>query len=222
MLKETTQSNSSVGNFLSIIGGKFRKTVEENTPGAIRRDWEVAGKTGTKWEKEYASLSGKIKSVNFTDGEYGKNLSVWIEDGGTVDCVTVGVIGAYGEDLLKKLPAINLKETVELTPFDFMPENGKRRIKGISIKQGDVKVKSFYRDAEGKPINGIPAPEGDTSDYDEEEMKLHWKSYFAKVRKFMIKNVDEKIIPNLEPAPTFEKKEDKKETTSYGNEIDEF
>jgi len=206
MLKEKRETQDSNITFLSIIAGKLMKTVDEGTEGAIKREWSVGGKSGVKWEKEFASVIGKLKSVNFTEGEYGKNISLWIEDEDSLVCVTTGVKTGFGEDILKKLPAVDIKETLELSPFEFQPED--RIIKGVTFKQGERKIKNFYRDEDGKVINGQPTPEGDTEGMDKEERSEFWNSYFSKVRRFMIKEIEDKIIPNLEPAPEFKKKED--------------
>jgi len=210
MLKEKREVSESNITFLSIIAGKLMKTVDENTPGAIKREWTVGGKSGVKWEKEYTSVVGKIKSVNFTEGEYGKNISIWVEDGDSLVCITTNVKTGFGEDILKKLPAVNLAEVVEIIPFEFQPADGDRVLKGVTFKQNDVKVKKFYRSEDKKPINGIPTPEGDTEGMDKEERSEYWNSYYSKVRRFMIKEIETKIIPKLEPAPTFKKKEDEK------------
>lgn len=207
MLKEKQESTSNI-SFLSIIGGKFVKTVDETTPGAVKREWSVGGKSGVKWEKEYQSISGTIKSIEFHDGEFGKNLKVWVADGDTMTCISSSVKTGFGEDILKKLPAVNYKEEIELTPYEFTPDGASHALKGVTFRQAGNKLTNFYRDADKKPINGVPTPEGDTSDMDKEEISEYWKSYFAKVRRFMIKEIEEKIIPKLEPAPTFEKKEE--------------
>lgn len=213
MLKEKQESTSNI-TFLSIIGGKFVKTVEETTPGAVKREWSVGGKSGVKWEKEYDSVSGKIKSLEFHDGEFGKNLKVWVADGDEMFCISTSVKTGFGEDVLKKLPAVNYKEEIQLTPYEFTPDGAKYALKGVTFFQADKKLTNFYRDADKKTINGQPVPEGDISDMDKEEISEYWKSYFAKVRRFMIKEIEDKIIPNLEPAPEFKKKEETGEVAS--------
>lgn len=206
MLKEKQESNGNI-TFLSIIGGQFMQTVDETTPGAIKREWSVGGKSGEKWEKPWSSVDGVISSLEFHEGEYGKNLKVWIKDGEELFCVSSGVKTGFGEDMLKKLPSVNFKERVTLTPFEFTPKDGDRVLKGVTFKQNDVKLSNFYRE-DKLPVNGIPLPDGVLEDMDKEERREYWTSYFAKVRRFMIKEIEEKIIPNLEPAPKFEKKEE--------------
>jgi len=207
MLKEKQESKGNI-TFLSITGGEFRKVVPEGTPGAIKREWSVGGKSGVKWELPFPAVEGTISSLEFHEGEYGKNLKVWIKDGEELFCVSAGVKTGFGEDMLKKLPAVDYKKTVELTPYEFTPDGANHALKGVTFKQEGNKLTNFYRDADRKPINGIPTADGILEDMDKEERREYWTSYFAKVRRFMIKEVEDKIIPNLEPAPKFEKKEE--------------
>lgn len=190
MLKE----KQSAGTYLGIIGGKFRQGVPQGTPGAILRTWETKdGKKGEKWEKEYQSLFGKVSGINFYDGEFGKNITVFFKDGEEDYGLSMGVATPYAEDLMKKLPAINLEKELELIPYDFEDDKGKRR-RGISVMQDGKKINSFFYDTEKKEIiNGAPKPDGDVSMFDSED----WKMYYTKLRKFVINYITEKIVPKL-------------------------
>lgn len=190
MLKEKQSS----GTYLGIIGGKFRQAVPQGTPGAILRTYETRdGKTGEKWEKEYESLTGRVSGVNFYDGEFGKNITVFFKDGEEDYGLTLGVATPYAEDLMKKLPAVILDKTLTITPYDFEDDKGKRR-RGITIYQDGKKIESFFFDREKKEIiNGAPKPEGDTDMFDSED----WKMYYTKLRKFTINYITEKIVPKL-------------------------
>ena len=210
MLKEKQTS----GTYLSITGGEFRQTVTEGTPGAKKRDWETKdGKSGTKWEKPYESLSGKITGINFYDGDYGKNITVFIQDGEENYGLSLGVASQYAEDLMKKIPALDLDKDVTLIPYDFEDDKGRRR-KGITVKQGGEKVSNFFYDAEKKTqINGAPSPEGDVSMFDSED----WKMYYTKLRKYVINFITEKIVPKLGELPRTETG-----SVGYGNKLDDF
>jgi hypothetical protein len=207
MLKET----QTAGTYLQIIGGKLRKSVPEGTPGAIRRDWETKdGKKGTKFEKEYESLTGVITGLNFYDGEFGKNLTVFFKDGEEDYGLSMGVATQYAEDFMKKLPNVNLEQEVMLIPYDFEDDKG-RRHKGITVSQSGVKLKNFFYDTENKKqINGAPSPEGNVDLFDSED----WKMYFTKHRKFTINYITEKIIPKLTNNTAKE--------VGYGNKLDDF
>lgn len=189
MLKQ----KQSGGNYLSIIGGTLRKNVAENTPGAIRRDYEDSkGNKGTKFELVYTSLSGVIKSVGFYEGDFGKSLSLRLEDGQDTYTLSVGVEQPYAEDLMKKLPAIDLSKEIEITPYDFEDDKGKRR-RGVTVKQNGNKVENHFWDTEKKlPKNGYPVVEDTSMD------KEDWKMYFMQARKFMIKFITENIVPKFD------------------------
>lgn len=218
MLINKQESQGSNINFLSVIAGEFRKTVPEGTPGAVKREWNINGKPGEKWEVSYPAISGLIQSIEFHEGDYGKNLKVWVADGEELNCISAGVKNPFGEDLLKRLPGVNFKEVAVLSPYEFIPKGGDKTLKGVSIKQNEVKVKNFYKDVDGKTINGLPTTDADLTGMDKEEKSEYWKSFFAKQRRFMIKEIEDKIIPTLKPAPVFEKKEE--EIT--GSKLDNF
>lgn len=209
MLKET----QSAGTYLSIIGGKFRKQVQEGTPGAIRREWETKdGKSGVKWEKEYESVTGKISGINFYEGDYGKNITLFIKDGEEDYGISMGVATPYAEDLMKKLPGVVLDKTLTLTPYDFTTENGKR-IRGVTVYQDGKKYDSFFYDKEKKEIiNGAPKPEN-PDDMDSED----WKIYFTQLRKFVVKYITDNMVSKFD-------KGEKKAQNSYdalpGEDID--
>lgn len=189
MLKEKQSS----GKYLSIIGGKFRLQVPEGTPGALKREWETKdGKSGVKWEKEYESVTGKITGINFYDGDYGKNLTVFMKDGEEDYGISMGAATQYGEDLMKKIPAVILDKTLTISPYDFVDDKNTRR-RGVTIYQDGKKLTDFFTDENRKKINGAPSPEGDTDAYDSED----WKMYYTKLRKFNINYITEKVIPKF-------------------------
>lgn len=175
--------------------GDLRESVPEGTEGAVRREYETSdGKTGVKFEKVYKSLGGKIVDVNLWDGDYGTSLQITVDFGGDEPVVlSLGTNTPYGEDVMKKLPNINLNEHVVFSPYNFTDEKGKNR-RGMSITQGDVKLQSFFFDAENKKsINGLPEPKGDTSKYTKEK----WQLYFATVRDFLVDYTRDNVLPQF-------------------------
>ena len=180
-------------NIISVLGstGDFRMSVPEGTEGAIRREYETSdGKKGEKHELVYKSIAGKIVDVSFYDGDFGKSVLVSFdfEDGSEPVTAAFSTNTPYGEDVMKKLPNINLNEWVTFSPFAFTDERGKER-KGVSITQGDEKIQNFFtqvtQDKKGKNVyenlHGYPSPTGDESDSDD------WKLYFLQCRKFLTK-----------------------------------
>ena len=161
---ETKETKKIIG----VLGstGDFRMSVPEGTEGAVRREYESStGEKGVKHELVFKSISGMITDVDFFDGDYGKNLLITFSFGEGEEPVTVslGCNTPFGEDVLKKLPNINFKEAVVFSPYAFENENGKP-VKGISITQGDTKIKGAFYDAENKKsLLDYPSPEGKTS-----------------------------------------------------------
>ncbi len=183
-------------NYVSILSsdGTLRMTVPEGTEGSIHREYETSdGKKGVKNELVFNKLSGKITNIAFHDGDFGKSIQVTVTDDAGDVVLSINTAQNYGEDFMKKLPNIDLEQPVTLSPYNFTDDKGKLR-KGISILQNDVKVQNSYYDALAKKnTNKFPEPDGDTKKYDNDD----WKTYFIKVRKFLIKEVETKIIPKF-------------------------
>lgn len=185
-----TQSNRKFINVLA-SDGTFRMTVPEGTEGSEERKWETKdGKSGVKHELKWQTAKGKITNMEFRDGEYGEQLILTLESEDEQEdpvAISLQVSSPFGEDVMKKLPNINLKEEVLLRPFNFDDDNGKNR-RGMAIKQGDNKIENYYYDVENKkPANGYPAPQGDETTSDD------WKVYFINARKFLVKETKERI-----------------------------
>jgi hypothetical protein len=180
---------------MSILGsdGTLRLTVDEGTEGAKLRKYETSdGKEGSKWELIFKSLTGKITNLQMYEGDYGTNLMVTLSYDGGSDTISINTNTPFGEDFMKKLPNINLDEFVTLAPYSFVDEKGKTR-KGITVTQGDVKLKDFFTDSEDykKKLHGYPMPKGDTDKYTTDK----WKLYFAEARIFLSDYTTEKFIP---------------------------
>lgn len=168
--------------------GTIRVKTSESDPIAVRRDYELRdGTKGTKWERVYNELSGMITDISFQDGEFGKTLQVTVSDDEKV-ILTLNLASNYAEDLMKKLPNIDYFKEVVFKPYSFEDKKKKLR-KGISVYQNDVKIVSYFVDADGKPANGFPAPEEGKS-YDSDD----WKMYFIQARKFLQQFTEENII----------------------------
>lgn len=190
MLKNTQNTDK----FLSILSdGTMRLSVPEGTEGAVKREYETSdGKTGTKYELVYTELSGTITKIAFWDGDFGKLLQLTVTDGEEDPIVlSIGTASSFGEDIMKKLPAIDLLQPVVIAPYAFEDDKGKKR-KGVTLKQSDKKIESFYYDKETKKnINGLPdvvLKKKMTSD--------DWKMYFLSVRLFLIDDLSKRF--NLE------------------------
>jgi len=201
MAKEEARETKDYYNVLS--DGKFHLTVPNGTEGAVVREYETStGEKGSKTEKVFNSVSGLIKSVEFYDGSYGKNLILNMEDEDGAFAISFGCATNFGEDVLKKILNIDMSKEVKLTPYSFIDDVTKKSKKGVSITQGDEKITSYFHDYDGDTKKttvkyGYPkTPTKKNMSSDE------WKLYFMTARLFMIDKVAEKF-------PQTEKSDDK-------------
>lgn len=172
--------------------GTFRKVVDQSTEGAVRRDYETSdGKKGTKWELKADSIEGVISRLGIYEGEYGKNILIALGDEDGEVIISLSSSSNFGEDFMKKLPAIDMTKPVKLSPYSFEDDKGKTR-RGISIMQNEKKIESAYSEknektGKWKVTNGMPETDGDTAKFDTDD----WKAHFIKVRKFLLGKLEE-------------------------------
>lgn len=168
-----------------LADGKFHQVVPEGTEGSVKReikDKQTGEVTSVKNELIFDSVSGVITKVSFEDSEFGKNLQIELDGEGVL---SLGTASNFGEDIMKKLPAVDFSKSVKIVPFSFEAE-GKAK-KGVTIYQDEQKVDSFYWDKDKKSnINGIPEIEGDSKKFDADD----WKIHFMKVRKFLVAEIE--------------------------------
>lgn len=184
-------NKSSNDKFLSILSdGTIRLSVPEGTEGAVRREYETSdGKTGVKHELVYTELSGMLTGVKFFEGDFGKLLQLTIEDVGEDPVVlSIGTASNFGEDLMKKLPGVDIEKPIVISPYSFEDEKGKKR-KGVTLSQDGNKLENFYYDKEAKK-NKVGYPEVKIT---KKMSKDDWKMYFLKVRMFLIDEVSKKF-----------------------------
>lgn len=200
--------------YLNILGsdGSLRMTTEESDPKAKRRDWKSPDgeKTGTKWERVYRDISGKVTTIEFYDGDYGKNLIIGLTDGDNDEvCVSIQTNSPFGEDMMKKIPAIDMSKSIKLAPYAFEDDNGKMR-KGVTVYQAndegvfdkDNKVENFFYDKTKKEnLYDFPTPKfkkdkktGENKPFSSDE----WKLYFGTCRLFLIDYIEEKHLVKTE------------------------
>ncbi len=178
--------------YATIIEGSIRVRTNEGVEGAIKRDYENKdGSKMFKWELHYDNITGVIENITFKDTEYGKNLEITID--GTV--LSVGVKGNYGQDLMKKLPELNLNEEVKLVPYDFVDDNGKAR-KGITVYRNEKKIPSYFHIMDGKKfksIHGFPIPDNGGEGF----TKNQWIAFYLKVEDFLIDYTEKNVITKI-------------------------
>ena len=183
-------------NYVSILGSDatLRIVVPVGTPDSVTRPYELKdGTKGSKNELVFNKITGMITGIGFQDGNYGKMIQIEITDKGEPLTLSIDTAQNFGEDFMKKLPSIDLTKVVTITPYSFEDEKGKTR-KGLTITQKDKKIPSFFYDADNKKnINGYPDPTGDTKTYS----KDLWKIYFMQARMFLVKYVEDNILPKV-------------------------
>jgi hypothetical protein len=196
----STEETRVSGLYFTVIDGTFRTRVEKDHPQAVMREYETKdGAKATKYERIVTSLAGYIEDIGIHESDYGKVIQIKLDPNseGRNPIVQLSTETTYGEDFLKRLPGIDLSREVRLAPYAFTDDNGREQ-RGISVTQGEDKIKNFFYDGE-KATNGFPEPEGDTENYTKED----WKIHFLRVRKFLINYATEHIIPELALRPKF-------------------
>lgn len=185
-------------NYVSILSSDatLRMVVPTGTPDSVVRTYETSdGKTGTKTELVFNKMSGKITDISFFDGDFGKLLQLDITDDAGTLTLSVNTAQNYGEDLMKKIPSLDLSKGVEFAPYSFIDDNGKTR-KGVTVTQEGKKIQNFFYDiANKKNLYDYPTPTGSEKDKDD------WKVYFIQARKFLVayieKNFPTKNTPKV-------------------------
>ena len=159
MNKNYLSLDFSSGNFSS-YSGQEKEGYEKHTSSKGNVSYR-------QWYKD--GVIGKLDSVSIYDGKFGQQISMNIQNGNEVYYVPVeiadqrGNVATYAESLIKLLPALNKKDSIEVRGYNFVPENESYAKIGISIKINGVKVKGTLTNAyykAGKLVEGdIPAIE---------------------------------------------------------------
>jgi hypothetical protein len=183
-------------NYVTILSdGTLRIAVPEGTDGAVKRDYETSdGKTGTKWEMVYTELAGIITKIEFYEGEYGKLIQLSVtDDEGETYTLSVQTASNFGEDIMKKLPSLDLNVAIKIVPYSFEDDKGKKK-KGVTIYQDDKKISNFFYDEKSKKnVHGYPNPEIKKGKKGKKWGKEEWKIYFMNARLFLIDYISENL-----------------------------
>lgn len=191
MALEKTHEDAIYASVLA--DGRIHVEVPEGTEGAILRTYETSDKkTGQKWEHVYDQLRGLIKKVAFREGDFGSQIMVTVGDdsGEKPIILCLATNGNYGEDLMKKILAIDLEKEVVLKPYSFTTDDTKKLKKGVNITQGETKIANYFYDPVAKKdLFGYPkAPKGTAK---KPVSKDEWKLYFTQVRIFLVNKISE-------------------------------
>lgn len=177
------------GNYLNIVQGKLRMPTSEDNPKAVKREWEAKdGTKGIKHELVYDEISGVITSIKFKQSDFGEQLSIGIKDDKDY-IINMPSDSRYAINFMRRLPAVDLGQKVELKPYDVTDDDGKRNT-GIKITQGEVIKDQFYDAEKKKNVGGMPEMKVENPDADD------WKVYFIGVKKFLKENTI-KMVDNF-------------------------
>ena len=182
--------------------GALRIQTNEQDPNAEKRVIEKDdGSKIVKWELVKKGYKGKIECISFREADFGKMMNIaFVKERANEPQVVLSLNTDidFAKDIMKKLPNVDLKEELSLSPFSFKNDNDKP-VKGITIWQNGEKALNFFRkfDKDGKNgenVNGMPDPDNNGKGFDRDD----WIMYFTKVKKFLIKFTEDNIIPTLE------------------------
>lgn len=178
------QRTKGKANYLRIIGGEIVKTVEEGTPEAVLRKYELKdGTKGEKWEIHYQNWEGVIVNVSFKEGDYGEQCIIVFPDA----VLTIPTNGRYFQDFACKVFNADLSKPVKLHPFDMEVEKGRKS--GISVQQNGEKLKNFFYDYDTKKsLNGFPEVNKEKA-----VKKTYWKIYFTEVAEFLVEYIQNNL-----------------------------
>ena len=209
------QYTGSGKTYLYIIGGNICQKVDEETPGARKRNFEnpTTKVKGSKWEIVYRSWEGIIKSLSFRDTDFGHQLNIEFDDA----VLTLDTTSRYFSEFAKKLPSIEIEEPVEIAPYDFEPEPNDRKI-GINLIQNGKKAKNYYWDeTEEKPCHGIPVPIGNTKTYKSDD----WQVFYIGVKKFFIAEIEKMNMSKAHKTEEQEMAEEEEYHAPKASKVDE-
>jgi hypothetical protein len=131
--------------YYSIVGGVFVTKVPQSHPDAKER----INKLGKQvFEREVGGLEGKIENIEIEPSEYGPQLKITLSANtdGKNPVIGIGLESNNGRILLRKLPAVDLKEDVRFIPYKFTPEGQDEAKSGLNVFQNDLKIGSHFWD----------------------------------------------------------------------------
>lgn len=181
-----------------LADGKLHEKAEEGAEGAKLRVHEKEDGTKVeKWEYSYPGVVGTIGDIKFYESDYGTNINIDIKDEDENEFVlSLKASSRYGEAFMEALPNLDLTKEVDITVYSFPDKKNKdRKIQGMTIKQGDEKVRSYFSqyDEETKtwsnPIKGYPVPDPVKSKkFNSEKWKIFFSTRNEWLKDYMVEN----------------------------------
>jgi hypothetical protein len=182
--------------YLNIRDGRLVQQVPKGTPGAIERT--VINSRGEQVpvnECFYKSVAGMLVNISVyaisqDSPEWGERWIFTLRENSTVFRLQVNEKASSLYSILFALPNCNFSLPIYFRPYDFVSNEGKRKI-GVTLKQGNdetaPKVSWFFtREAP----HGMPPLKQYTA-----EGKEHYDNYDR--RMFLRQYVQDNIVPKL-------------------------
>lgn len=148
----------------------------------------------TVYEKRVPYIDGYIVGLEVdTTGEYGSQLKITLRDAGVPDyTVPIPLNKSYGVKVAETIPNIKIAEKVTLTAYGDFSIDGKEVKAGISVRQGEEKIGSYFNVKEGDKWvtkDNYPAnPSGEAPDKLKNPAKYtkFWADYFYSVEEYLV------------------------------------
>jgi hypothetical protein len=144
-------NNSTSAIYLNITSGKIAQRIDHKSDTSKERTL----KDGRVIDEElYDNVSGFITAIKIKDNQYGRQLSIGIENNGKQAVLQMPFSSGYAISFLKALPNADLKQEVTLIPKSEEKDGKTKTV--MFISQGGKGVKwAFTKD---NP-NGLPQME---------------------------------------------------------------
>jgi len=162
--------------YLNIINGKLAQKVTPESEGAQKRTYKKKnGEEVTKYEKYYATIEGLLADVILQDSDFGEQILIKLTPNNESEVIVqLPFNSREANKFLLKLPNINPKQLVKLSPYNFSDKEDKeKKIIGMNVFQNEVKIADYYTPDKA---NGYPYPDkGDDGKFvylDKDEFKI--------------------------------------------------
>jgi len=134
------------GRFITVSGGKIKMKVDEGTTGAKMR---VNLKGDQVWEMSYKGITNcQLVGVRVEEGNYGNQIILDLKDSEQILHLAVKEESSYGRAIYSLFQNIDPKVKLDIMPYDFVNNEGKKFV-GFSFNQGGKKVEKSL--PEGTP-----------------------------------------------------------------------
>lgn len=144
-------NNSTSAIYLNITGGKIARRIKNESDTSKSRTLKD-GKL--IYEELYDNVSGLITGIKIKEGQYGRQLSISLDEDGEQAVLQMPFSSGYAISFLKALPNADLKQKVTLVPKSEEKDDKTKTV--LFISQGGKGVKwAFTKD---NP-NGLPPME---------------------------------------------------------------